>query len=30
VTYQRFPDGGYYSKRYIGAKRIIGVNSPTA
>lgn len=30
VTYQRFPDGGYYSKRFIGAKRIIGVNSPTA
>lgn len=25
VTYQRFPDGGYYSKRYIGAKRILGV-----
>lgn len=24
VTYQRFPDGGYYSKRYIGAKRIVG------
>lgn len=24
VTYQKFPDGGYYSKRYIGAKRIIG------
>lgn len=23
VTYQRFPDGGYYSKRYVGAKRII-------
>ncbi len=23
VTYQKFPDGGYYSKRYIGAKRII-------
>ncbi len=24
VTYQKFPDSGYYSKRYIGAKRIIG------
>ncbi len=24
VTYQKFPDGGYYSKRYIGAKRIVG------
>lgn len=23
VTYQNFPDGGYYSKRFIGAKRII-------
>lgn len=23
VTYQKFPDGGYYSKRYIGAKRVI-------
>ncbi|MCM1077201.1 MAG: C40 family peptidase [Bacteroides sp.] len=23
VVYQNFPDGGYYSKRYIGAKRII-------
>ncbi len=23
VTYQKFPDGGYYSKRYMGAKRII-------
>lgn len=23
VVYQKFPDGGYYSKRYIGAKRII-------
>ena len=25
VVYQNFPDGGYYSKHYIGAKRIIGV-----
>lgn len=23
VVYQKFPDGGYYSKRYIGAKRVI-------
>lgn len=25
VVYQNFPDGGYYSSHYIGAKRIIGV-----
>ncbi|MDE6377966.1 MAG: C40 family peptidase [Duncaniella sp.] len=25
VVYQNFPDNGYYSKHYIGAKRIIGV-----
>lgn len=25
VVYQNFPDGGYYSNHYIGAKRIIGV-----
>lgn len=24
VTYQKFPDGGYYSRNYLGAKRIIG------
>lgn len=24
VTYQKFPDGGYYSRHYIGAKRILG------
>lgn len=24
VVYQNFPDGGYYSNHYIGAKRIIG------
>lgn len=24
VTYQKFPDGGYYSRHYIGAKRIVG------
>ena len=23
VSYQRFPDGGYYSRNYIGAKRIL-------
>lgn len=23
VSYQRFPDGGYYSRNYIGAKRVI-------
>lgn len=25
VTYQKFPDGGYYSRHYLGAKRIVGV-----
>lgn len=24
VTYQRFPDNGYYSRHFIGARRIIG------
>lgn len=24
VVYQRFPDNGYYSRHYIGAKRIVG------
>lgn len=24
VTYQKFPDNGYYSRHFIGAKRIIG------
>lgn len=24
VTIDRYPDGGYYSKRYIGAKRLLG------
>lgn len=24
VVYQKFPDGGYYQKHYIGAKRILG------
>lgn len=23
ITYQKFPDGGYYSRNYIGAKRVI-------
>lgn len=23
ITYQKFPDGGYYSRAYIGAKRVI-------
>ena len=29
VSYQKFPDGGYYSRHYIGAKRIIA-DAPTA
>lgn len=29
ITYQTFPDGGYYSKNYIGAKRVID-DSPAA
>lgn len=29
VSYQKFPDGGYYSRHYIGAKRIIS-DAPTA
>lgn len=24
VVYQKFPDGGYYSRNYIGAKRVLG------
>ena len=24
ITYQKFPDGGYYSRCFIGAKRIVG------
>ncbi|MBD5243615.1 MAG: C40 family peptidase [Bacteroides sp.] len=24
ITYDRFPDGGYYSRHFVGAKRIIG------
>ncbi len=27
VTYQRFPDNGYYSRHYIGARRIISSNA---
>lgn len=23
ITYDRYPDGGYYSKRYIGARRVL-------
>lgn len=26
ITYQKFPDGGYYSRNYIGAKRVIDQN----
>lgn len=29
ITYQKFPDGGYYSRNYIGAKRVIP-DAPTA
>lgn len=29
ITYQKFPDGGYYSRNYIGAKRVIS-DSPEA
>lgn len=27
VTYQNFPDNGYYSRHFIGARRIIGTNA---
>lgn len=27
VTYQKFPDNGYYSRNFIGARRIIGSNA---
>lgn len=31
ISYQSFPDGGYYSRNFIGAKRIIGAKeSPKA
>lgn len=29
VSYQKFPDGGYYSRNYIGAKRVLP-DAPTA
>lgn len=29
VSYQKFPDGGYYSRNYIGAKRVL-LDAPTA
>lgn len=29
VSYQKFPDGGYYSRNYIGAKRVLS-DAPTA
>lgn len=29
VSYQKFPDGGYYSRNYIGAKRVL-YDAPTA
>ena len=30
ISYQTFPDGGYFSKRYIGAKRVIDASVPCA
>lgn len=30
ITYQKFPDGGYYSRNYIGARRVIDAPAPTA
>ncbi len=30
ISYQTFPDGGYFSKRYIGAKRVIDTSAPYA
>ncbi len=29
VTYQQFPDGGYYSRNFIGARRILGTELAT-
>lgn len=26
IAYQKFPDNGYYSKRYLGARRILGTD----
>lgn len=28
ISYDRYPDGGYYSKRFVGARRVIGSSSP--
>lgn len=30
VTYQKFPDGGYYSRNFIGARRILGTSHDTS
>lgn len=30
VTYQNFPDGGYYQRHFLGARRILGSNDDTA
>ncbi len=30
ITYQKFPDGGYFSRAYIGAKRVIDEHNLTA
>lgn len=30
ITYQKFPDGGYYSRNYIGAKRVLSADNITA
>lgn len=30
VTYQKFPDGGYFSRNFIGAKRILGTELDVA
>lgn len=30
ITYQEFPDGGYFSRAYIGAKRVIGEHHVSA
>lgn len=28
ISYDRYPDGGYYSNHYVGARRVIGNSSP--
>ncbi len=28
VTYQKFPDGGYFDRNFVGARRILSKNSP--